>query len=138
MSNIRFDEKFDIFYKFRFHKDYLKNNIDQKKQTKKESKKWFKKNYKKRKFFAIKIKNKIIGLITYNFDNYYYSIIILKKYRNKGVGTISLKKFIKILKKKKLVLLTMVHKKNINSIHIHKKLSKSYKVVKKFLFFKLI
>ena len=35
LTQLRFDQKFDIFYKFRFHNDYLRVNIDQKKISKK-------------------------------------------------------------------------------------------------------
>jgi ribosomal protein S18 acetylase RimI-like enzyme len=139
MRNLNFDEKFNIFYKFRFHPDYLKNNTNKNKILKKESKIWFKKNLKKKKLFAIKTTNKIIGLIIYNLDNHFYSITILKKYRNQGIGTFALLKFIEILKKKKLPLVTMVKKNNKNSIHLHKKISKSFKLNDKmFYFFKII
>ena len=139
MSNLNFDKRFNIFYKFRFHRDYLKNNIDKQIISKKESKSWFKKSQKKKKLFAIKINNKVIGLIIYNLNNYFYSITILKKYRNKGVGTCALLKFIEILKKKRLPLVTLVKKNNKNSVHIHKKISKLFKSKNKlFYFFKII
>ena len=138
MSNLNFEEKFNIFYKFRFHADYLKINKNKKKIPKAESKKWFKKNKKLRKLFAIKLNNKIIGLIIYNLDNYFYSIVILKKYRNQGVGKSALNIFIKFLKKKKLKLRTLVKKKNKNSVHIHKKISKSYKSIDKLFYYFVI
>jgi len=138
MSNLNFDEKFNIFYKFRFHTDYLKINKNKKKIPKTESKKWFKKNKKLRKLFAIKLNNKIIGLIIYNLDNYFYSIIILKKYRNQGAGEIALSIFIKFLKKKKLKLRTLVKKNNKHSVHIHKKISKSYKSIDKLFYYFVI
>lgn len=139
MRNLNFDEKFNIFYKFRFHPDYLENNTNKNKILKKESKIWFKINLKKKKLFAIKTTNKIIGLIIYNLDNHFYSITILKKYRNLGIGTFALLKFIEILKKKKLPLVTMVKKINKNSVHLHKKISKSFKSNnKKFYYFKII
>lgn len=139
LTRLKFDQKFDIFYKFRFHDDYLRVNIDQKKISKKKSKEWFKINHKDRKIFAIKIKEKIIGLIIYNINNFFYSIIILKRYRNKGIGRISLIKFLSVLKKKKIKLVTMVKKSNKNSVNMHKKLSKDYKSMnKKFFFFKLL
>ena len=139
LSSLKFDQKFDIFYKFRFHSDYLRVNIDQKKISKKISKEWFKKNYRFRKIFAIKFNEKIIGLIIYNINNFFYSIIVKKKYRNKGIGTNALIKFIAILKKKKNKLLTMVKKSNKNSVHLHMKLSKSYATKNKnFIYFKLL
>lgn len=138
MSNLNFEEKFNIFYKFRFHADYLKINKNKKKIPKAESKKWFKKNKKLRKLFAIKLNNKIIGLIIYNLDNYFYSIVILKKYRNQGAGKSALNIFIKFLKKKKLKLRTLVKKKNKNSVHIHKKISKSYKSIDKLFYYFVI
>lgn len=138
MSNLNFEEKFNIFYKFRFHADYLKINKNKKKIPKAESKKWFKKNKKLRKLFAIKLNKKIIGLIIYNLDNYFYSIVILKKYRNQGAGKSALNIFIKFLKKKKLKLRTLVKKKNKNSVHIHKKISKSYKSIDKLFYYFVI
>ena len=139
LSRLKFDQKFDIFYKFRFHNDYLRVNIDQKKISKKKSKEWFKINYKERKIFAITLNKKIIGLIIYNINNFFYSIIILKKYRNKGIGTIALIKFLAILKKKKIKLVTMVKKSNKKSVYLHKKLFKNYKSLNKYFFyFKLL
>ena len=138
MSGLKLEDKFNVFYKFRFHVDYLKVNTNNKKISKKKSWLWFRENYKKKKFFAIKIDKKIIGLIIYNIKDFFYSIVIIKKYRNKGIGTDALEKLIKILKKKKLNLVTMVKKNNKNSIHIHKKLSESYKNKEDFVYFKLI
>ena len=134
MSNFNFEKKFNIFYKFRFHPDYLNINTNKKKISRVESKIWFKKNIKKRKLFAVKIANKIVGLIIYNLDNNFYSIIILKRYRNQGAGTIALGKLIKFLKKKKLKLETLVKKNNKNSIYMHKKISKSYKSINNFFY----
>ena len=71
LSRLKFDQKFDIFYKFRFNNDYLKVNIDQKKISKKNSKEWFKENHTKRKLFAIKVNTKIIGLIIYNINIFF-------------------------------------------------------------------
>lgn len=139
LSLFKFDQKFNIFYKFRFHSDYLRVNIDQKKISKKKSKEWFRVNHKERKIFAIKLNNKIIGLIIYNINNFFYSIIVLKKYRNKGIGAIALVKFVAILKKKKIKLVTMVKKSNKNSVYLHKKLFKDYKSINKnFFYFKLL
>ena len=139
LSRLKFDQKFDIFYKFRFNSDYLKVNVSKKRISKEVSKEWYKKNHSKKKLFAIKLKKKIIGLIIYNINNFFYSIIILKKYRNKGVGTIALIKFLAILKKKKIKLVTMVKKSNKNSVYLHKKLFKNYKSINKnFFYFKLL
>ena len=139
LSRLKFDQKFDIFYKFRFNSDYLKVNVSKKKISKKISKEWYRKNHSKKKLFAIKLKKKIIGLIIYNINNFFYSITILKTYRNKGVGTNALIKFIATLKVKKLKLITMVKKSNENSVHLHKKLSKNYKTKNKnFFYFKLL
>ena len=74
LSRFKFDQKFDIFYKFRFHSDYLRVNIDQKKISKKNSKEWFRVNHKERKFFAIKLNKKIIGLIIYNINNFFIQL----------------------------------------------------------------
>lgn len=139
LTRLKFDQKFDIFYKFRFHNDYLRVNIDQKKISKKNSREWFKINHKERKIFAIKLNKKIIGLIIYNINNFFYSIIISKKYRNKGVGTIALIKFVTLLKDKKIKLVTMVKKSNKTSVYLHKKLFKDYKSINKnFFYFKLL
>ena len=138
MYKFNFDEKFNIFYKFRFHPDYLNININKEKKSRTQSKIWLKKNIKYRKLFAIKIKNKIIGLIIYNLNNCFYSIIILKKYRNQGTGTIALNKFTKFLKKRKLKLVTLVKKDNKKSIHLHKKISKSYKSINKLFYYFVI
>ena len=139
MSNLNFEEKFNIFYKFRFHPDYLKINTNKKKISKVKSKIWFKKNQNLRKLFVIKLNHKIIGLIIYNLDNFFYSIIILKKYRGLGAGKIALTKFIKILKKRKFKLRTLVKKNNKNSVHLHKKFSNSYKSINKlFYYFEII
>jgi len=138
MCNFNFDEKFNIFYKFRFHPDYLNVNINKEKKSRTQSKIWLKKNIKYKKLFAIKIKNKIIGLIIYNLNNYFYSIIILKKYRNQGTGTIALNKFTEFLKKRKLKLVTLVKKDNKKSIHLHKKISKSYKSINKLFYYFII
>ena len=83
-----FEEKFKYFYKYRFNDDYLKNNIDKKKS----SKEWFKQNSNKKLLYKIKLNNKIIGLISYNLVNFLYFIVIDKKRRNLGIGTIVLKK----------------------------------------------
>jgi len=138
MSDLKLEDKFNVFYKFRFHVDYLNVNTNDTKISKKKSWVWFKENYKKKKFFAIKIDKKIIGLIIYNIKDFFYSIVIIKKYRNKGIGTNALERLIKILKRKKLNLVTIVKKNNKNSIHIHKKLSESYRNKVDFVYFKLI
>ena len=68
-------------------------------------------------------------------DNYLYSITLYKKFRNKKIGQISIKKLIKIINKKKLKLRTLVHIKNKNSIHIHNKYFKHKKIKKDFILF---
>ena len=139
INRLKFNIKFNIFYKFRFHKDYLKNNIDNKIFSKKDSRIWFKKNYKKKIIFSINYNNKKIGLIIYNLKNCYYSIIILKQYRNKKAGTAALNKLVNFLRRKKLKLVTMINTNNKNSIYIHKKIAKSYKKINsKFIFFKIL
>jgi len=139
INRLKFNIKFNIFYKFRFHKDYLKNNIDNKIFSKKDSRIWFKRNYKKKIIFSINYNNKKIGLIIYNLKNCYYSIIILKQYRNKKAGTAALNKLVNFLRRKKLKLVTMINTNNKNSIYIHKKIAKSYKKINsKFIFFKIL
>ena len=48
INKINLYKKFTIFYKFRFDKDFLKNNVDKKKYKKKESFNWFENNHKKK------------------------------------------------------------------------------------------
>lgn len=139
LSKLNLKEKFSIFYKYRFNKDYLKYNINKKKFNRNESIIWFKQKIKSKKLFAITLNKKIIGLIIYNLNNKYYSITIDDKYRNMGYGYKALVKFIEILKKKRLKLITIVSKKNKNSIHLHKKLTDNFKNYKKdFIFFKIL
>jgi hypothetical protein len=131
--------KFKIFYKFRFNSDFLKNNIDKKKYQKAESYIWFKKNHKKKIIFTINYKKKIIGLIIYNINNFYYSIIISKIFRNKNFGKTAIIKFIKYLKKKNFKLKTLVRKNNIKSVSLHDKIciiKKNYD--KNFFLYKII
>jgi hypothetical protein len=139
IQNYNLNLKFKIFYKFRFNSDFLKNNIDKKKYQKVESYIWFKKNHKKKIIFTIKYKKKIIGLIIYNINNFYYSIIINKIFRNKNFGKTAIIKFIKYLKKKNLKLKTLVKKNNIKSVSLHDKIcikKKTYN--KKFFIYKII
>ena len=113
--------------------------LAKKKFLKKSAKNGIEKIIVKRSFLQSSLKKKIIGLIIYNINNFFYSITILKTYRNKGVGTNALIKFIATLKVKKLKLITMVKKSNENSVHLHKKLSKSYRTKNKnFFYFKLL
>jgi hypothetical protein len=69
----------------------------------------------------------MIGLIIYNLKNSFYSIVILKLYRSKNYGQTALKKFISIIKSKKMKLCTLVKKKNQKSVHIHDKISSNKK-----------
>ena len=140
IQNCNLNLKFKIFYKFRFNSDFLKNNIDKKKYKKAESYIWFKKNHKKKFLFTIKYKKKIIGLIIYNINNFYYSIIISKVFRNKNFGKIAIIKFIKYIKKKNLNLMTLVKKKNIKSVSLHDKIctNKKKNYNKQFFIYKLI
>ena len=92
-------QKFKVFYKYRFNKEYLEHNI-KKKITKRRK---FKEIFNKillHSFIYFICKNSLnIGLIYYNKKNGYYFIIIDKKYRNKGYGKLALKKLINILKR---------------------------------------
>ena len=115
---------FNIFYKYRFNKDYLKNNINKKKYSKVNSKKWYKKNTNFLNIYSINKLNCNIGLIIYNIRNYRYSIVILKKYRLNGYSSIALKVLIRILKRKKKKLITFLKKSNTNTINLHKKFIK--------------
>ena len=132
-------QKFKVFYKYRFNKEYLEHNI-KKKITKRRK---FKEIFNKillHSFIYFICKNSLnIGLIYYNKKNGYYFIIIDKKYRNKGYGKLALKKLINILKRKKLKLRTLVSLKNKNSFKIQENLciyKKRYN--KNFFYFKLL
>ena len=139
INKINLYKKFTIFYKFRFDKDFLKNNVDKKKYKKKESFNWFENNHKKKILLTINYNNKIVGLIIYNLNNYYYSIIIKKKFRNKKIGKKSMIKFINYLKKKNLKLKTLINKKNTHSILLHNQISKNKKKYnKKFFLYNII
>jgi len=136
-NKFNLNKHFNYFYKFRFDKDYLKFNTDKNIYPYNQSKQYFKENKKKKKLFYIYFKKSIVGLIIYNLDSYLYSITISKKFRKKKIGQISIKKFIKIIKKKKLKLKTYVHKKNKIAIRIHKKYFKLKGKTKNFIFFQL-
>ena len=124
-----FEEKFKYFYKYRFDIDYIRYNQDKKKIKKKISKEWFKQNSNKKLLFKINLNNKTIGLIGYNLDNFLYFIVIDKKKRSLGIGTIALKKFFSKLKRKNYTVKTMIDKKNKSSLRLHKKFD--FKVIKK-------
>ena len=87
--NIKLNSTFNFFYKFRFKKDYLKNNLNKKKYSKINAKKWYDKHSEFLKIFSIKKSKLNIGLIIYNIKSSSYSIVILKKYRSNGYGTIA-------------------------------------------------
>ncbi len=120
----KLNSTFNIFYKFRFNKDYLKNNINKKKYTKTNAKKWYGKNLEFLNIFSINKSKYIIGLIIYNIKSSNYSIVILKKYRSNGYGTIGLKLLTNYLKKKNLKLITFLKKSNTNTLNLHKKFIK--------------
>ena len=133
------NQKFKIFYKYRFNKEYLKYNIKKKITKPEKFKEIFDKLLGYSLIYSICKNNLKIGLIYYNKKDGYYFIIIDKKYRNKGFGKLALKKLIYILKKKKLKLRTLVSLKNKNSFKIHEKLclyKKRYN--NNFFYFKLL
>jgi RimJ/RimL family protein N-acetyltransferase len=139
LRKYKFEDKFKIFYRFRFDKDYLKYNIDKRKFSRKSSKIWYKNNYKKKKLFGIFYRTKIIGLIIYNIDNFFYSITLSKSFRSRGIGKIALNKFIQFLVKKRKKLNTIINKKNIHSIRLHEKICKRKKNFNKnFYYFKIL
>lgn len=115
---------FNIFYKFRFSKDYLKNNINKKKYSKTNSRKWFEENSNFLNIYSINKSNSSIGLIVYNIKSFHYSIVILKDYRSNGYASIALKLLINILKKKKKKLITFLKKSNTSTLNLHKKFIK--------------
>jgi hypothetical protein len=117
-------ETFNIFYRLRFHKEYLSNNTSKFKTTKKKSHEWFTNNNFKKWIFSINLKDRkktFIGGIIYDRENFFYSILIQKKYRKKGHAEVALKKLINVVKRKKLKLFTYLKKKNLPSINLHKK-----------------
>ena len=122
---INLNNKFKFFYKYRFDPDYLKFNPNKKKFSKKKSYKWFKLNYKKKIIYKIILKKKIIGMITYNLDNFLYSIIIDKKKRKNKIGTKALYIFFNKMKKQKKKVFTILNIKNKISIYMHLKIFKS-------------
>lgn len=119
---------FSYIYNIRFNKDLLKNFLVKKKYTKDNFKKWIFLNKRYFFFFDIVYKNIKIGIIYYNKKSYKYFIYIHKKYRDKGLGYLSLKKFFKVLKNKKIK--TDILKKNLKSIYLHSKL-KPKKIINK-------
>ena len=128
---INLNNKFKFFYKYRFEPDYLKFNPNKKKFSKKKSYKWFKLNHKKKIIYKIVLKKKIIGMITYNLDDFLYSIILYKKKRNNKIGTRSLYIFLNKMKKQKKKVFTKLNIKNKISIYIHLKIFKSKIIEKK-------
>jgi hypothetical protein len=122
---INLNDKFKFFYKYRFDPDYLKFNPIKKKFSKKKSYKWFKLNHKKKIIYKIILKKKIIGMITYNLDNFLYSIIIDKKKRNNKIGTKALYIFFNKMKKQKKKVFTILNIKNKISFYMHLKIFKS-------------
>jgi hypothetical protein len=122
---INLNNKFKFFYKYRFDPDYLKFNPNKKKFSKKKSYKWFKLNHKKKIIYKIILKKKIIGMITYNLDNFLYSIIIDKKKRKNKIGTKALYIFFNKMKKQKKKVFTILNIKNKISIYLHLKIFKS-------------
>ena len=131
---INLNNKFKFFYKYRFDPDYLKFNLNKKKFSKKKSYKWFKLNHKKKIIYKIILNKKIIGMITYNLDNFLYSIILDKKKRKNKIGTKALYIFFNKMKKQKKKVFTILNIKNKISIYIHLKIFKS-KIIEKKKFF---
>ena len=120
-------QKFKVFYKYRFNKEYLEHNIKKKITKRRKFKEIFDKILIHSLIYFICKNNLNIGLIYYNKKNGYYFIIIDRKYRNKGYGKLALKKLINILKRKKLKLRTLVSLKN----KILLKFTKIYAYIKK-------
>ena len=131
---INLNNKFKFFYKYRFEPDYLKFNPNKKKFSKKKSYKWFKLNHKKKIIYKIILNKKIIGMITYNLDNFLYSTILDKKKRKNKIGTKALYIFFNKMKKQKKKVFTILNIKNKISIYIHLKIFKS-KIIEKKKFF---
>ena len=130
---------FNIFYKYRFNKDYLENNINKKKYSKVNSKKWYHTNKNFLNIYSINKSNCNIGLIIYNIKNYYYSIVILKKYRRNGYSSIALALFIRLLKKRRKKLITLLKKSSTSTMELHNKFIKYKKLYKsKFYYAKLL
>lgn len=122
---INLNNKFKFFYKYRFNSDYLKFNLNKKKFSKKQSYNWFKLNHKKKIIYKIILKKKIIGMISYNLDNFLYSIIIDKKKRNNKIGVSALRIFLNKMKKQKKKVFTKLNIKNKISNHLHLKIFES-------------
>ena len=88
------------FYNYRYDADYLKNNIDNKKIKFEKFKHNFEDIVKTSHIILIYKNNTRIGIICYNKENYYYFIVIDRKFRNKGYGTLAIKNDI-VFKKEK-------------------------------------
>lgn len=147
---LRRANKFDLFLTYNWANDKLviKNSLKRKKKIKiSDHKIWFKK-YQNSKFNFIYIfsKNKNnIGLVRLELiKNFYFiSYLVDKKFRNKGLGYIMLKKFIYYCfnKKKIKIFCAKVKYNNIISIKIFEKLGfKKYYTnnIKKIFYYKLI
>ena len=110
------------FYRYRYDQDYIRININKKKLSYINFKKKFLNINKINLSYLIIKNNNEVGFISYNKSNFYYFIILNKKFRNKGYGTSAIKKLITIIKKRNLKLRTLVHRTNLNSIKIHNKI----------------
>ena len=123
-----------FFYKLRTSKIVKINSLNNDQFTFKEHQKWFFENYKKKGnfFFIIKnTKNRIgyIRLSELNRTNLYLSIAIIKRYKNRGLGTYFINKIERKFKNK--VFNVNVLKKNISSFLFFQKngyiIDKSFK-----------
>tara|TARA_B100000989_G_C19525718_1_gene466761 strand:+ start:2798 stop:3421 length:624 start_codon:yes stop_codon:yes gene_type:complete len=123
-----------FFYKLRTSKIVKINSLNNDQFTFKEHQKWFFENYKKKgNFFFIikKTKNRIgyIRLSELNRTNLYLSIAIIKRYKNRGLGTYFINKIERKFKNK--VFNVNVLKKNISSFLFFQKngyiIDKSFK-----------
>lgn len=128
LKKINFNKKnfyyyFNIIYKFRNDKDYLKrNNI--KKVIREKSFEWLKKNNNHRIFFLIKYNNQTAGIFNFNKLKPTFSQVILRKFRDKKIGKQSAILLLKELRKIGFNnLVTFASKNNPASFKIHKSIS---------------
>ena len=130
-KNLNYYFKIILFY--RNDDDYCRiNNV--KKVIPKESFEWLKKNHKDRIFLLIKYKINNVGIINFNKLDKTFSIVIDKKYRNVGLGSLGFKAWKLFLKYLKSInidhIVTYALKKNISAYKLNLHYSYKKKLIK--------
>jgi len=128
LRNIKIEDKLTL-YKWSNIKSIRNNSLNKNKISLYEHEKWFNRKIRSKKDIIkiIKISNNDIGLVRLEKKRkfYYLSYLILPKFRRKGYGFNSIKKFLKLIKQDSKILKIManVNKNNYASIKIFKKLN---------------